>query len=134
MPRQRGDRDGGNRIRPKMLSDAAQRNPGDAERGGMECANTPDSTRVATVDSSTLKQQLNPPAVGVEKLAGKARRRVMPRHGEKEQRGQTASPPRQRAGSGLTHMVSVIGADNIRLHETSRGLNSGQLLLQGSSI
>jgi len=54
MPRQRGDRDGGNRIRPKMLSDAAQRNPGDAERGGMECANTPDSTRVATVDSSTV--------------------------------------------------------------------------------
>jgi len=67
----------------------------------------------------------------VEKLAGKARRRVMPRHGEKEQRRQTAFPPRQRAGSGLTQMVSVIEADDISLHEASRGLRSGQLLFQG---
>jgi len=69
-----------------------------------------------------LKQQLNPPEGGVEKLAGKARRRVMPRHGEEEQRRQTASPPRQRSGSGLTQMVSAIEAHNISLHEASRGL------------
>ena len=82
--------------------------------------------------TSTLKQQLNPPEGGVEKLAGKARRRVMPRHGEEEQRGQTASPPRQRAGSGLTHWVSVIEAQNISQHEASRRIRSGQLLFQGS--
>jgi len=81
-----------------------------------------------------LKQQLNPSEGGVEKPAGKARRRVMPRHGEEEQRGQTASPPRQRKGSGLTQMVSVIEADNFSLHETSRGLRSGQLLFQGSLV
>jgi len=78
-----------------------------------------------------LKQQLNPPEGGVEKLAGKARRRVMPRHGEEEQRRQTASPPRQRTGSGLTQMVITIEADNISLHEASQGLRSGQLLFQG---
>jgi hypothetical protein len=78
-----------------------------------------------------LKQQLNPTKGGVVKLAGKARRRVMPRHGEKEQRGQTASQPRQRAGSGLTQVVSVIEADYFSLHEASQGLRRGQLLFQG---
>jgi hypothetical protein len=66
-----------------------------------------------------LKQQLNLPEGGVEKLAGKARRRDMPRHGEEEQRRQAASPPRQRAGSGLTQWVSVIEAANLGLHETA---------------
>ena len=87
-------------------------------------------TRCCESDLS-LKQQLNPIEGGVEKVAGKARRRVMPRHGEKEQRRQTASPPRQRAGSGLTRMVSVLEADNASLHEASQGLRSGQLLFQG---
>ena len=68
----------------------------------------------------------------MEKSAGKARRRVMPRHGEEEQRGQMTSPPRQRTGSGLTQMVSVIEADNISLHEVSGEIRNGQLLLQGS--
>jgi hypothetical protein len=83
-------------------------------------------------DGSTLKQQLNPSEGGVEKMAGKARRRVMPRHGEEKQRSQTASPPRQRAGSGLTRLVSMIEAENLRLHAASRGIRSGQLLFQGS--
>jgi hypothetical protein len=86
----------------------------------------------ANSNRSALKQQLNPTEGGVEKLAGKARRRVMPRHGEEEQRRQAASPTRQRAGSVLTQMVSVIEADDISLHETSQGLWSGLLLFQGS--
>ena len=77
-------------------------------------------TRCCESDLS-LKQQLNPIEGGVEKVAGKARRRVMPRHGEKEQRRQTASPPRQRPGSGLTQWVNLIEAQNISLHEASRG-------------
>ena len=79
----------------------------------------------------TLKQQWNPSEGGVEKLAGKARRRVMPGHGEEEQRRQTASPPRQRVGSGLTQWANLIEAENISLHEPSQGIRSGQLLFQG---
>ena len=79
-----------------------------------------------------MKQQLNPSEGGVGKPAGKARRRVMPRHGEEEQRSQTVSPPRQRTGSGFTQSVSVIEAQNISQHEASRGIRSGQLLFQGS--
>jgi hypothetical protein len=55
----------------------------------------------------------------------------MPRYGEAEQRSQTASPSRQRAGSGLTQWVSVIEAQNISQHEASRGARSSQLLFQG---
>jgi len=83
---------------------------------------------------STLKQQLNPSEGGMEKPAGKARQRVMPRHGEAEQRSQTVSPPRQRAGSGLTQWVSVIEAQNISQHVALRGSRSGQLLFQGSRL
>jgi len=43
------------------------------------------SAVVAVILRLTLKQQLNPTEGGVEKLAGKARRRVMPRHGEDKQ-------------------------------------------------
>jgi hypothetical protein len=52
----------------------------------------PANAGIQSLDS-TLKQQLNLSEGGVEKLAGKARRRVMPGHGEMEQRRQTASPP-----------------------------------------
>jgi len=79
----------------------------------------------------SLKQQLNPSEGGVEKSAGKARQRVMPRHGEAEQRRQTVSPPRQRTGSGLTQMVSIIEAQNISQHEALQRIRSGQLLFQG---
>ena len=91
------------------------------------------TTRVLRIDS-TLKQQLKPAEGGVERPAGKARQRVMPRHGEAEQRSQTVSPPRQRAGSGLTQWVSVIEAQNISQHEASRGISSGQLPFQGLSL
>jgi hypothetical protein len=79
-----------------------------------------------------LKPQLNPSEGGVEKLAGKARRRAMPRHGEEEQRRRTASsPPRQRTGSGLTQQVIAFKALKVSLHGESQGFRSGQLRFQG---
>jgi hypothetical protein len=60
---------------------------------------------------------------------GATTRVVVPR--KEEQRGQTDRQARNQARSGLTQMVSVIEGSHTCVHETSRGLRSGQQRNQG---